>query len=82
VTPNVGLFSSKKTKQTTPAETPPLRRDLVREALNLGMKWHGGDPDGDDFEANRNRYYRALKTCTPAETDYVEAALERHGYPP
>ena len=73
----MGLSSSKKTKQTTPAETPPLRRDLVREALNLGMKWHG-----DDFEANRDRYYQALNKCTPAEVAYVEDALLRHGYPP
>lgn len=78
----MGLFSSKKAKQTKETEGPPLRRDLVREALRLGMTWHGGDPDGDDFEANRNRYYRALNRCTRAEVDYVEAALERHGYPP
>lgn len=75
----MGLFSSKKTKQV---ESPPVRRDLVREALKLGMKWHGGDPDGDDFEANRDRYYRALNKCTRAEADHVEAALERHGYQP
>lgn len=78
----MGLFSSKKTKQTTPPKDPPVRRDLVRTALQLGMDWYGGDPDGDDFEANRNRYYRALKKCNRAEVDYVEAALERHGYPP
>jgi hypothetical protein len=64
--PNVGLFSSKKTKQTTPAETPPLRRDVVRAAL----------------KANRDRYYRTLNKCTPAEVAYVEDALKRHGYPP
>lgn len=73
------LFGSKK---TNPAEGPPVRRDLVRAALALGMAWYGGDPDGDDFEANRDRYYRALKPCTQAEIDYVEAALMRHGYPP
>lgn len=73
------LFSSKKTSVPDP---PPIRRDLVREALRLGMKWYGGDPDGSDFVPNRDRYYRALEACTQAEVDYVEAALERHGYPP
>ncbi|WP_101791046.1 hypothetical protein [Nonomuraea indica] len=75
----MGLFSSKKTSDPDP---PPVRRDLVREALKLGMVWYGGDPDGDDFKANRDRYYRALDKCTGAEVDYVEAALLRHGYPP
>lgn len=75
----MGLFSSKKSNAPAP---PPVRRDLAREALKLGMKWHAGDPDGDDFVADRNRYYRALKSCTPAEVDYVEAALEQHGYAP
>ncbi|MEV6036064.1 hypothetical protein AB0L65_33255 [Nonomuraea sp. NPDC052116] len=75
----MGWFSSKKTSSPGP---PPIRRDLVREALKLGMEWYGGDPDGDDFEANRDRYYQALAKSTQAEIDYVEAALERHGYPP
>jgi hypothetical protein len=75
----MGWFSSKKTPSPDP---PPLRRHLVRDALKLGMKWYGGDPDGDDFTANRDRYYQALKQCTEAEIAHVEAALERHGYPP
>lgn len=75
----MGLFSSKKASNPAP---PPVRRDKVQAALNLGMKWYGGDPDGDDFVANRDRYYRALQSCTQAEVDYVEAALVRHGYPP
>ncbi|MFB4265282.1 hypothetical protein [Nonomuraea sp. GTA35] len=54
----------------------------MRNALKLGMEWYGGDPDGDDFTANRDRYYQARKKCTEAEVDYVEAALKRHGYPP
>ncbi|MEU4576586.1 hypothetical protein [Nonomuraea sp. NPDC023979] len=78
----MGLFSSKKTAQPAQSEGPPLRRGLVRDALNLGMKWYGGDPDGDDFVANRNRYHRALAKCTPAEADYVEAALSRNDYKP
>ncbi|GAA2860318.1 hypothetical protein [Nonomuraea rubra] len=75
----MGLFSNKKTPSPDP---PPLRRNLVRNLLKLGMTWYGGDPDGDDFEANRDRYYRARAKCTKAEIDYVEDALERHGYPP
>lgn len=75
----MGLLGRKKTSDPDP---PPVRRDQVREALKLGMTWYGGDPDGDDFEANRDRYYGALKKCTQAEIDYVEAALERHDYPP
>lgn len=78
----MGLFSSKKPKPTKTAESPNLRRHLVREALNLGMKWHAGDPDGDDFAANRTRYHQALKKCSPAEVTAVEAALERNGYQP
>lgn len=75
----MGWFTSKKTSSPDP---PPVRRDQVHKALKLGMAWYEGNPDGDDFEANRDRYYRALKACTPAEIDHVEAALERHGYPP
>jgi hypothetical protein len=75
----VGLFSSKKMSNPDP---PPVRRDQVRKALKLGMAWYGGDPDGDDFEEKRDRYYRALAKSTQAEIDFVEAALERHGYPP
>ncbi|MFF0864131.1 hypothetical protein ACFYUV_20400 [Nonomuraea sp. NPDC003560] len=75
----MGLFSSKKSNAPDP---PPVRPDLVREALTAGMKWLAGDPDGDDFVANRDRYYRALKGSTQAEVDFVEAALERHGYQP
>lgn len=78
----MGLFSSKKPKPTKTAESPNLRRHLVREALNLGMKWHAGDPDGDDFDAARTRYHQALKKCSPAEVTAVEAALERNGYQP
>lgn len=78
----MGLFSSKKPKPTKTAESPNLRRHLVREALNLGMKWHAGDPDGDDFAANRTRYHQALKKCTREEVAYVEDALERNGYQP
>ncbi|KAB8186842.1 hypothetical protein FH608_045955 [Nonomuraea phyllanthi] len=76
----MGLFSSKK--KSDPAPPPPVRRDKVQAALKLGMTWYGGDPDGDDFVTNRDRYYRALKGCTRAEVDYVEDALRRHGYPP
>ncbi|MFI7126025.1 hypothetical protein ACIBQ1_10045 [Nonomuraea sp. NPDC050153] len=75
----MGWFSNKKTSSPDP---PPMRRDHVHKLLKLGMEWYGGDPDGDDFEANRDRYYQALKGCTRAEVDYVEDALERHGYPP
>lgn len=75
----MGLFSSKKKTETDPQ---PIRRDLVRRALKLGMTWYEGDPDGRDFVANRDRYYRAQEKCTPEEVAYVEAALERHGYPP
>jgi len=75
----MGLFSSKKSK---PSAAQPIRRDRARNALNLGMVWYGGDPDGDAFVANRNRYYRALKGCTPAEVEYVEDALRRNGYQP
>ncbi|MEV0994681.1 hypothetical protein [Nonomuraea sp. NPDC050202] len=74
----MGLFGSRR----APDPPPPVRRDQVRAALQLGMTWYGGDPDGEDFVANRNRYYQALKQCTKAEIDYVEDALERHGYPP
>ncbi|MET8985795.1 hypothetical protein ABZW49_10140 [Nonomuraea wenchangensis] len=73
------MFGRKKTSAPDP---PPVRRDQVLAALNLGMKWYEGDPDGDDSVAKRDRYYRALEQCTPAEVAYVEAALERHGYPP
>lgn len=76
----MGLFSSRK--KSNPDPPPTLRRDRVHAALKLGMTWYGGDPDGDDFVANRDRYYRALKACTQAEVNYVEAALLRHGYPP
>lgn len=75
----MGWFSGKKPSSPDP---PPVRRDQVRKLLKLGMEWYGGDPDGDDFEANRDRYNRALTKSTQAEIDYVEAALERHGYPP
>lgn len=75
----MGLFSSKKTSNPDP---PPARRDQVHKLLKLGMDWYGGDPDGDDFEANRDRYYRAQAKSTQAEIDFVEAALERHGYSP
>lgn len=69
-------------KKTSNPDPPQVRRDQVRQLLKLGMEWYEGDPDGDDFEANRDRYYRALSQSSQAEIDFVDAALERHGYPP
>ncbi|MEV0382450.1 hypothetical protein [Nonomuraea sp. NPDC050643] len=75
----MGWFSSKTTSSPDPS---PVRRNQVRNLLKLGMEWYEGDPDGDDFEAKRDRYYAAQEKSTQAEIDFVEAALERHGYPP
>jgi hypothetical protein len=75
----MGLFSSKK--KVSNSDPTPVRREKVREALKRGMAWHSGDPDRD-FVADRNRYYQALENCTKAEADFVEDALERHGYLP
>lgn len=47
----------------------------------FGSKKKQSAPDpAPQIRRDRDRYYRALKACTPAEVAYVEDALERHGY--
>lgn len=75
----MGLIRRRKGE---PEPEPPLRRDVVRYALKLGMTWYEGDPDRATFLQDRDAYYLALEQCTPEEAQFVEDALKRHGYPP
>lgn len=72
----MGLFSRKSPE-------PPVRRDQVRELLNLGMKETDAadrDINSAAFQKAKAAYDRVAKKATPAELRAAHAALNRHGY--
>lgn len=74
----MGLFSSKSKK-----DAPPVRRDVVRRLIKLGMEESdAGDRDIDSPEwkrANR-RFTEAKNSASQAEVTAANEALSRHGY--
>ncbi|MFI7596674.1 hypothetical protein [Actinoplanes sp. NPDC049681] len=72
----MGIFSRKDPE-------PPVRREVVRELLKLGMKETDAadcDIDSREFTRAKNAFDRAARNSTQAEPRAAHAALRRQGY--
>lgn len=72
----MGLFSKK-------ASSPPVRNDVVRDLLKLGMKETDAadrDIESKAFDDAKRAFDKRASQATQAELRAAHEALQRHGY--